>query len=114
MMRAQSDRILSSLALAGLLLFGAAALSPARALPQCAAASPERISKPSFIVDQLWQRYRGLTPEHRCCAKPCEPLVRYAAKVEENAFALNDVARNPKVSKAEPSFFADVHVEVAP
>lgn len=101
MKHAQSDRMLAGLALAGLLLLGTASLSPARALPQCPAASPERISKPTFIVDQLWQRYRSLTPEHRCCARPCEPLVRYAAKVEENAFALNDVARNPRISEAE-------------
>lgn len=69
----------------------------ARALPTCPPASPAQISTPKLQVDQIWQRYRTLTPEHRCCAKPCEPLARFAAKVEANALNLNAVARNPKV-----------------
>ena len=94
------DQITGALALTGLALLGAAALAPAQVLPQCPPASPARISKPTFVVDQAWQRYRGLTPEHRCCARPCEPIVRFAAKVETNALALSDLARDPKVQGA--------------
>lgn len=72
----------------------------ARALPTCPPASPAQISTPKLQVDQIWQRYRTLTPEHRCCAKSCEPLARFAAKVEANALNLNAVARNPKVPPA--------------
>lgn len=101
MNHAQSDRTASCIALSGLFLLGAAVLSPARALPQCGPATPTQISEPSLIVDQAWQRYRlKITPEHRCCAKPCEPIVRFAAKVETNALALNDIARDPKVQGA--------------
>lgn len=100
MKHAGLDQIIGALALTGLALLGAAAPSPAQALPQCPPASPAQISKPTFLVDQAWQRYRGLMPEHRCCAKSCEPIVRFAAKVEANALALNDIARDPKVQGA--------------
>ena len=79
------------------LLFAAAVPTAASALPTCAPASPARISRQGFVVDQIWQRYRGLTPEHRCCAKPCEPVARFAAKIEANAITLNEIARNPRV-----------------
>ena len=69
----------------------------AAALPQCPPASPAQISKPGFLVDQLWQRYRKLTPEGRCCSKPCEPMERYNAKVEANALALDSLSRDPRV-----------------
>lgn len=81
----------------GFLLWAAAA-TPALALPQCPAASPAQISKPGFLVDQLWQRYRKLSPEGRCCSKPCEPMERYNAKVEANALALDAVSRDLRVS----------------
>ncbi|MFO1068539.1 MAG: hypothetical protein U1E14_08455 [Geminicoccaceae bacterium] len=74
------------------------------ALPKCAPASPETISEEGFSVDFAWQDYRKnppTTPEHRCCARVCEPIIRYAASIENNAMALNAVARNPKVPKAE-------------
>lgn len=95
------DRIIRLLTLAAPFLLGVAALSPAYALPKCASATPEHISEEGYMVDMAWQRYRlRITPEHRCCAKPCEPIERFAAKVETNAFALNDIARNPKVQGA--------------
>lgn len=67
-------------------------------LPQCPAASPAQISKPNFLVDQLWQRYRNLTPEGRCCSKPCEPMERFNAKVEANAFQLDALSRDIRLS----------------
>ena len=77
------DRIIRLLTLAAPFLLGVAALSPAYALPKCASATPEHISEEGYMVDMAWQRYRlRITPEHRCCAKPCEPIERFAAKVE--------------------------------
>ena len=75
-------------------------LSPsANALPSCPAATPVSISTPGMKVDQTWQRYRGLPSQHRCCAKVCEPLATFAAKVEYNALALNTLARDPTISQ---------------
>lgn len=90
------------LALGGLLLVAATATG-AHALPQCAPATPAQISTPKQYVDNAWQKYRGPTPEHRCCAKPCEPIIRFAARIETNALMLNAVARNPKVQEPEHS-----------
>lgn len=73
----------------------------ARALPQCAPASPATVGVAKLYAYNSWQKYRTLPPEHRCCAKPCEPLGSFAGKIEVNADALNAVARNPKVSEAE-------------
>jgi hypothetical protein len=53
-----------------------------------------------LVVDQIWQRCRNLTPEHRCCAKPCEPPARFDARIEANALNLNAIARNPKLPQA--------------
>ncbi len=81
-----------------------ATASPALALPQCQPASPEHIARAGFYVDNAWQKYRTnppTTPEHRCCARVCEPIIRFAASIEKNAMALNDIARNPKVPQAE-------------
>jgi hypothetical protein len=88
--------LLFSLALLALLGSG-----EARALPQCAPATPAELSKPGFYVDNAWQKYRTSPPEHRCCARVCEPIIRFAARIEKNALALNDIARNPAVPKAE-------------
>ena len=82
-------------------LVGGFVVPKAGALPQCAPATPAQISKPSFYVDNAWQKYRTSTPEHRCCARTCEPIIRFAAKIENNAMTLNDIARNPKVPEAE-------------
>ena len=90
-----------ALALAAVALI--ASVQPARALPQCQPASPEHIAKAGFYVDNAWQRYRTSTPEHRCCARVCEPIIRFAASIEKNAMALNDIARNPKVPQTERS-----------
>jgi len=88
--------------------FGALlATAPARALPTCPPASPAHIAEEGFYVDNAWQRYRNdpktTTPEHRCCARVCEPIIRFAASIENNAMVLNDIARNPKVPQAERS-----------
>lgn len=69
-----------------------AAPTSAAPLPTCPAASPERISRPAMSVDQAWQRYRGLLPEHRCCAKVCEPIARLAAKIEDSTLRLYSIA----------------------
>lgn len=69
----------------------------AAALPSCPPASPAQISDPRFLVNTAWQRYRNLTPTHRCCAKPCEPIQRLAAKIEASGIQLDAVARNPRL-----------------
>jgi hypothetical protein len=79
-------------------LLAAALPATARALPSCPPASPAQISDPRFLVNGVWQRYRNLTPEHRCCAKQCEPLARFAAKIEANALKLDAVARDTRLS----------------
>lgn len=76
----------------------------AQAAETCPPATPARISTPALVVDQIWQRYRTLSPpQWRCCAKVCEPPARFAAKVEDNALALNAIARDPNVSSAARS-----------
>lgn len=84
---------------AGILLVAA---GPALALPKCAPASPEFISEPTYAVDQLWQRYRTkLTPEHRCCAIMCEPIIKLSADVEKNAYVLRNLAVDTRLPKAQ-------------
>ena len=56
--------------------------------------------RPEVSGQRSRQRYRGLNPVHRCCAKPCEPLARLAAKIEANAVALDAVARSPGLPSA--------------
>ena len=90
-----------SRALGGLAI--AAAGSAAHALRQCAPATSAQISTLKQYVDNAWQKYRRAPPEHRCCAKPCEPIIRFTARIETTALLLNAVARNPKVQDPEHS-----------
>lgn len=80
------------------LLAGLVAPGVASALPSCPPASPAQISDPRFLVNTAWQRYRNLSPTHRCCAKPCEPIQRLAAKIEASGIQLDAVARNPRLA----------------
>ena len=100
-MRSTSSFSWKFLVASSALLFAAVFPGAARALPQCVAASPPEVGVAKLYAYNSWQKYRTLPPEHRCCAKPCEPLGSFAGKIEVNADALNAVARNPKVPEAE-------------
>ncbi len=44
---------------------------------------------PGQYVDNAWQKYRRAPPEHHCCAKPREPIIRFPARIETNARGAN-------------------------
>lgn len=68
--------------------------------PIAAAAIPERISRPGYLVDQWWQIYRRLPEPSRSCAKICEPIDYRAADHENTAFAYNEARLRPGLSSA--------------
>jgi hypothetical protein len=63
----------------------------------------KHIGRRGYLVDQAWQFYRELekTAPLRVgwcnCAKRCEPIDRYAAKIEAQAFLAKDASVDPKV-----------------
>lgn len=73
----------------------------AQALPQSGSAEPPTVGVVGRYAYNSWQNYQTASGVERYCALDCLGLGRYAGILEENAEALNQLARNPKLSDAD-------------